>query len=79
MRIAVHPTIVQRAPEVVEMLRNWSFDSVVIESLRYRSQTDATFEETALWFLNNYEGLWTTWVPTDVAGRVKAALAEQAS
>ena len=74
VRIAVHPTIVQRAPEVVELLRNWSFDSVVIESLRYKSQTDATFDETALWFLRTYEDLWTTWVPTDVADRVKASL-----
>ena len=80
VRIAVHPTMVQRAPDVVEMLRQWSFDNAQIgEVLQYRSQTDATAEETAVWFLTNRKGIWTAWVPTDVADRVQAALAAQAS
>ena len=80
VRIAVHPTMVQRAPDVVEMLRLWSFDNAQIgEVLQYRSQTDASAEETAVWFLTNRKGIWTSWVPTDVADRVQAALAAQAS
>ena len=80
VRIAVHPTMVQRAPDVVEMLRRWSFDNAQIgEVLQYRSQTDASAEETAVWFLTNRKGIWTSWVPTDVADRVQAALAAQAS
>ena len=80
VRIAVHPTMIQRAPDVVEMLRRWSFDNAQIgEVLQYRSQTDASAEETAVWFLTNRKGIWTSWVPTDVADRVQAALAAQAS
>ena len=80
VRIAVHPTMVQRAPEVVEMLRQWSFnDAQIGEVLQYRSQTDSSAEETAIWFLTNRKGTWTGWVPTDVADRVQAALAAQAS
>ena len=80
VRIAVHPTMVQRAPDVVEMLRQWSFDDAQIgEVLQYRSQTEASAEEAAIWFLTNREAIWTSWVPSDVAGRVKAALAAQAS
>jgi glycine betaine/proline transport system substrate-binding protein len=78
VRIAVHPTMVQRAPEVIEMLRLWSFtDAQIGEALSYRSQTDASFEETAYWFLTEKEDVWTEWVPRDVADRVKAALAAQ--
>ena len=78
VRIAVHPTMVQRAPEVIEMLRLWSFtDAQIGEALSYRSQTDASFEETAYWFLTEKEDVWTPWVPRDVADRVKASLAAQ--
>ena len=80
VRIAVHPSMVQRAPEVIEMLRLWSFtDAQIGELLQYRSQTDASAEEAAVWFLTNREALWSGWVPTDVANRIKAALAAQAS
>ena len=80
VRIAVHPTMVQRAPDVIEMLRLWSFtDPQIGEVLQYRSQTDASAEEAAIWFLTNREAIWSSWVPSDVANRVKAALAAQAS
>lgn len=32
-------------------------------------------EVAAIWFLQNYEDLWTEWVPMDVADKVKEALA----
>ena len=80
VRIAVHPSMVQRAPEVIEMLRLWSFtDPQIGELLQYRSETEATAQETAVWFLTNREAIWSSWVPTDVANRIKAALAAQAS
>ena len=76
VRIAVHPSMVQRAPEVIEMLRLWSFtDEQIGEALSYRDQTDASAQETAIWFLTNREAIWSSWVPTDVANRIKAALA----
>ena len=76
VRIAVHPSMVQRAPEVIEMLRLWSFtDPQIGELLQYRSETDATPEETAIWFLNNRKSIWTDWVPSDVADRITASLA----
>jgi glycine betaine/proline transport system substrate-binding protein len=74
VRIAVHPTVVQRAPDVIELLRNWSFDSVVIEALRYRSETGAEIGEVATWFLKAHDDLWSAWVPRDVANRVRASL-----
>ncbi len=78
VRIAVHPSMIERAPDVVELLRNWSFTAAQIgETLAYRNQAEASFEETAYWFLSNKEDVWTEWVPSDVADRVKSALAAQ--
>jgi glycine betaine/proline transport system substrate-binding protein len=76
IRIAVHPTMV-RAPEIIEFLRRWDFSAEVdVAANSYKAEAEATFEETAIWFLKNYEGSWTKWVPSDVAANVKAALPE---
>jgi glycine betaine/proline transport system substrate-binding protein len=76
IRIAVHPTLV-RAPEIIEFLRRWDFSAEVdVAANSYKAEAEATFEETAIWFLKNYEGSWTKWVPSDVAANVKAALPE---
>ena len=76
IRIAVHPTLV-RAPEIIEFLRRWDFSAEVdVAANSYKAEAEATFEETAIWFLKNHEGSWTKWVPSDVAANVKAALPE---
>ena len=31
-------------------------------------------DETAKWFLSEYEEIWTKWVPEEVASKVKGAL-----
>ena len=75
IRIAVHPTLVGRAPEVIEFLRNWDFTAASdVAANAYKSDNDATFDETATWFLKNQEAAWTKWVSDDVAQNVKDAL-----
>ena len=75
IRIIVHPTLVPRAPDVIEFLRKWDFTAAVnVAADAYKAETDASFEEVATWFLKNHEGAWTQWVPTDVAQRVKNSL-----
>ena len=75
IRIAVHPTLAQRAPEVIEFLRKWNFTAVTqIAAESYMSDTGADFAETAIWYLQNQEDVWTQWLPADVARKVKAAL-----
>ena len=72
IRIAVHPTLVPRAPEVIEFLRKWDFTAAVdVAANAYKAETDASFEEVATWFLKNHEASWTQWVPADVAQKVK--------
>jgi glycine betaine/proline transport system substrate-binding protein len=37
-------------------------------------ENDATPDDAAVWFLQEHEDVWTNWVPTDVAERVKESL-----
>ena len=75
IRIAVHPTLVPRAPDVIEFLRKWDFTAAVdVAANAYKAETDASFDEVATWFLKNHEASWSQWVPTDVAQNVKDAL-----
>ena len=75
IRIAVHPTLIPRAPDVIEFLRKWDFTAAIdVAANAYKAETDATFEELATWFLKNHEAAWTQWVPADVAQKVKAGL-----
>ena len=75
IRIAVHPTLLPRAPDVIEFLRKWDFTAAVdVAANAYKAETDASFDEVATWFLKNHEASWSQWVPADVAQKVKDAL-----
>ncbi|MFD1413233.1 glycine betaine ABC transporter substrate-binding protein [Oceanobacillus jeddahense] len=63
------------APEVVEFLSNYETSSEIAnEALQYIQEEDASIEETAEKFLNDYEDLWTEWVTDEAEEQVKAAL-----
>jgi glycine betaine/proline transport system substrate-binding protein len=75
--IAVHPSLVIRAPEVVELLRKWDLKAQSqVAAETWMTDNNATVEEAAVWFLKNHEEVWTQWTPADVAERVKQALAQ---
>ena len=75
VRIAIHPSLIGRAPEVVEFLRKWDYTAAVdVAAAGYMADSGADFADTALWFLENQATAWTQWVPADVAEKVKAAL-----
>ena len=75
VRIAVHPTLLPRAPDVIEFLRKWDFtaDADVMANA-YKAESGADFEEVAIWFLQNRGDVWTSWVTHEAAVKVKAAL-----
>ncbi len=76
--VAVHPSMLEIAPDVVRFLRRWDFTSRrLIGSERWMKDNKANVEETAIFFLKTYPSNWTRWVPDDVAQRVKAALREE--
>ena len=73
--IAANIELTERAPEIAEFLSNYETSNVLTgEALLYMEENGTTAEETALWFLENNEAVWTKWIPEDIAERVKAAL-----
>lgn len=75
INILVNKSMLDKAPEVVSFLKNYSTTvKQNNEFLAYKDDNELTTNETAIWFLRNYEDVWTKWVPTDVAEKVKSAL-----
>jgi len=75
VNIAVNSSLPDRAPEVVEFLRKYETTTAMVnEMLSYMQENKASTGEAAIYFLQEYESLWTSWVPSDVASKVKAAL-----
>jgi len=75
VNIAVNTSLLDSAPDIVEFLRNYETTAAMTNKvLAYMQESGATTEEAAIYFLQEYESLWTQWVSTDVASKVKAAL-----
>ncbi|QQK76242.1 ABC transporter substrate-binding protein [Salicibibacter cibarius] len=61
--------------EFVAFLEQYETSSDITgEALHYMEENDADEWEAAEWFLEEYEDLWTEWVPEDVAEDVLASL-----
>ena len=75
--IAVHPDILTRAPDVVEMLRAWDFNiEVYKEVAEWMIENEgSTSQDAALWWLNTEPGVWGSWVSEDAAAGISSALA----
>ena len=69
------------AGPITAMLSKYRPDAATVKkALAYmKMKSDETGAEAAVDFLGNNEAIWTKWVPADVAAKVKAALAEEAS
>jgi glycine betaine/proline transport system substrate-binding protein len=73
--ILVYKKLPQEAPDVVEFLKNYETTlDITNKILAYMQDNKATAEGAAIWFLKQYESLWTQWVSADVAAQVKAAI-----
>lgn len=75
VNVAVNAAFAEKNPDLVAFLDNFTTKTeqhnVV---LAYMQDNDATTDEAAMFFLREYEDMWTKWVPADVATAVKAAL-----
>jgi len=61
--------------DIVAFLRNFSTSTEVCNGyLLHMYETGDEAEDTAIWYLKEYESIWTQWVPSDIANKVKAAL-----
>lgn len=73
--VGVHKDLPEQAPEVVEFLKNYETSSELTEdALEYMEDTDASSDEAAIWWMNEHEDIWTTWVSEEVAEKIKEAL-----
>jgi glycine betaine/proline transport system substrate-binding protein len=75
--IAAYKTLPDRAPELVEMFGKWKLDTKTLGlALAYMDENDAEPFDAAVWFIKEHEDIWGTFVPADVAEKVKYAVAE---
>ena len=78
VKIVVHSSFPQLAPEVVDFFGKLSMDCDEISSiLLTMKEKDLTPEEAVLMWLKENESVWSQWVPSDVAQKVKQALNQQ--
>ena len=73
--VAVHKSLLPRAPDVVAMLQNWEFSIDIYKSIFQWMDANPGSEasEAAEWFLNNNK-VWESWVTPEAAAKVNAAL-----
>ena len=75
--IAVHPDLVDGAPDVIEMLTAWDFNIEVYKEVArwLNDNSDASSNDAALWWLNSKSDIWSGWVTEDAAAAIQEALA----
>ena len=75
VNILVNHELPKRAPDVVAMLKNYETTAEINNKfLAHMRETKGKPKDGAIFFLKNYESLWTKWVSAEVAAKVKAAL-----
>ena len=73
--IIVHKDLPKWAPDVVAFLKNYETTlDINNKFLAYMRDTKGKPKDGAMWFLKEYESLWTQWVSPSVAAKVKAAM-----
>jgi glycine betaine/proline transport system substrate-binding protein len=73
--VSVNGPFHDEAPKLVEFLTNYETTAkMVSELLAWMQDNNGTPESAAKEFLSSREEVWTTWVPEDVAARVRDAL-----
>lgn len=77
IKIAVHESLIERAPDLVQFFRRWNFTAAThIDTETWMTQNNESPDEAALYYLENFGDVWKGFVPDDVAERVNAALAQ---
>jgi glycine betaine/proline transport system substrate-binding protein len=73
--IAVNKDFPERAPEIVEFLKNYHTTSAMANAaLAYMMENEADTMDAAIWFLKTREDVWTKWVPEEIKEKIKEAI-----
>jgi glycine betaine/proline transport system substrate-binding protein len=74
----VTASLVDRAPEVVDFLGKMFIGSLPLADLAtWKTDNNKEWSDAAVYYLQQNESTWTTWVTDDAADNVREALAEE--
>ncbi len=77
VNILVNSSVLERAPDVVQFLKRYSTNINDNNEFLAKMEFEGwDSQETAIWFLQNKEAVWTAWLSDEVTERVKDALAD---
>ena len=75
VRIYVHRTMIERAPEVIEFLGKWSFPAAFqVAAEKWMLANNETPDGAAIWYLQTQREQWASFVPAEVAEKIDDAL-----
>ena len=75
--IAGHSGFTDKAPDLADMFGKWKLDtSTLDEVLAYMNETGGEPVDAAIWFLKNRESIWTKFVTSEAADKIKTAVAD---
>jgi glycine betaine/proline transport system substrate-binding protein len=75
LNIVVNSGMQERAPEIVAFLKKYETTQAMANKfLAYMQDKKTNTQAAAVWFLKNYQELWSGWVPENVAKKVKTVL-----
>ncbi len=79
LTIVTHKSLSEIAPDLVDIFEKMVIGLPAMNKLAAWSQNNeiSDYTETAIYYLENYESTWKTWITTDAFDKVKAALAEE--
>lgn len=74
--VAVNADLLGTAPDIIDFLRNWSFDIETYKAVAnwQLDNPNADSNDAALWWLSNNDAVWSQWVTDDAAAAVSTAL-----
>lgn len=77
IRIVVHRTLPERAPDIYDFLLAWEFTAEsYLDTAEWMDANEETPQNAAFWFLRNRRAVWSSFLPADIVERVDAALAD---
>ena len=74
VRIVVHPSLLGRAPLVMEFLRKWDLDTETQVAMEEKYSETGDYAETVVWFLKKREDVWVRWVTPAIFEKIRADL-----
>jgi glycine betaine/proline transport system substrate-binding protein len=75
--IAGHSGFTDQAPDLAEMFGKWELNTATLdEVLAYMNETGGEPIDAAIWFLKNKESIWTKFVTSEAAEKVKEAVTD---